>query len=93
MNSSPAKEDSGNERKLLEAKLARKKVEEDALLLSNRIALLEVEDKKAQKKIDETRKKAQEIMELKNRNRENERLKQEVFKKIFSYINFLFKKV
>lgn len=77
-NASP--ENEAAKQKLLEAKLARKKVEEDAQLLANRIALLEVEDKKAQKKIEDTRKKAQEIMDLKARNKETEKQKQE-FKK------------
>lgn len=71
-------ENEAAKQKLLEVKLARKKVEEDAQLLSNRIALLEVEDKKAQKKIEETRKKAQEIMDLKTRNKENDKQKQEI---------------
>jgi len=43
----------------------RKKAEEDAQLLANRIALLQLEEKRAMKKIDETRKKAKEIMDLK----------------------------
>lgn len=71
-------ENEAAQQKLLEVKLARKKVEEDAQLLANRIALLEVEDKKAQKKIEETRKKAQEIMDLKARNKENEKQKLEL---------------
>ena len=77
-NVSGSPENEAAKQKLLEAKLARKKVEEDAQLLANRIALLEVEDKKAQKKIEETRKKAQEILDLKNRNKENEKQKQEL---------------
>lgn len=79
--SSPENQESPNSsenQKLIEAKQARKKVEEDALLLANRIALLEVEDKKAQKKIQETRKKAQEIMDLKARNKESEQKKEDV---------------
>ena len=77
-NNSGSPDNEAQQQKLLEVKLARKKVEEDAQLLANRIALLEVEDKKAQKKIEETRKKAQEIMDLKTRNKENEKQKQEI---------------
>ena len=36
----------------------RKKAEEEARLLANRIALLQVEEKKAMKKIEETKNKA-----------------------------------
>lgn len=56
--------------RLDEAKKARKKLEEDARLLANRIALLENEEKKALKKIQETKKKAEEITNLKLRNKE-----------------------
>lgn len=56
--------------RLDEAKKARKKIEEDARLLANRIALLENEEKKALKKIQETKKKAEEITTLKQRNKE-----------------------
>jgi len=58
----------------------RKKAEEDAQLLSNRIALLQIEEKKALKKIEETRKKAKEIMDLKVRNAEMQRQKEEARK-------------
>jgi hypothetical protein len=66
--------------RLLDAKNVRKKVEDDVQLLANRIALLEIEEKKANKKIEETRKKAQEIMGLKSRNKEAQLKKQEVRK-------------
>lgn len=56
----------------------RKKAEEDALLLQNRIKLLQLEEKKAMKKIEETKKKAQEIQELKQRNYEIQLQKEEV---------------
>ncbi len=46
--------------------------------MANRIALLELEEKKANKKIEETRKKASEIMSLKNRNKMMEMEKAEV---------------
>jgi len=58
---------------LLESKMIRKKAEEDAQLLANRIALLQLEEKKAMKKIEETKKKAKEIIELKNRNLQAQR--------------------
>lgn len=66
------------EAKLLESKLMRKKAEEDARMLANRVALLQLEEKKALKKIEETRKKAREILELKQRNLEIQRQKDEV---------------
>ena len=62
----------------MESKILRKKAEEDAQLLANRITLLQIEEVKALKKIDETRKKAKEIMELKARNLEAQRQKEEV---------------
>ncbi len=58
--------------------MIRKKAEEDAQLLANRIALLQLEEKRAMKKIEETKKKAKEIMELKNRNLQIQREKDEV---------------
>jgi len=53
---------------LMESKLARKKAEEDAQLLANRIQLLQLEQDKAMKKVEETRKKAQEITSTRTRN-------------------------
>ena len=49
-------------RKLVAAKVARKRAEEDLKLLSNRIGLLRQEESKAWKKIDETKKKAKDIL-------------------------------
>jgi hypothetical protein len=40
-------------------RINKKKAEEDARLLANRIALLKMEEKKAWKKIQETKKKAE----------------------------------
>ncbi|OMJ75542.1 hypothetical protein SteCoe_25276 [Stentor coeruleus] len=54
--------------KLAEAKQLRKRADEDARLLANRIALLKLEEQKALKKIEETRKKTQEIVETRSRN-------------------------
>lgn len=49
-------------RKLVAAKIARKRAEEDKKLLANRIGLLRQEESKAWKKIDETKKRAKDIM-------------------------------
>ena len=49
-------------RKLVAAKIARKRAEEDLKLLSNRISLLKQEENRAFKKIDQTRTKAGEIV-------------------------------
>merc|ERR1712000_212050 len=54
----------------LAAKHARKRAEDDAKLLSNRIALLKAEEQKAWKKIEETRNRASQIMKLRLRNAE-----------------------
>lgn len=96
MNSSPSREqydlgngqeyndsrsdDSAFRAQLLESKLIRKKAEEDAQLLANRIALLQLEEKRAMKKIEETKKKAKEIMDLKNRNIQKQ-IEKEEFRK------------
>lgn len=45
-------------------------MERDAQLLANRIALLKQEEIKTRKKIEETRKRAQEVLKLKQRNNE-----------------------
>lgn len=54
--------------RLLAAKRARKRAEGDYQLLQNRLLRLRLEEEKAQKKISETKKKAQEILALKARN-------------------------
>lgn len=64
--------------KLMESKVARKKTEEDTKVLMNRLQLLKNEEQKAWKKIEETKKKALEIMKTKQRNAEILRKKQEV---------------
>ena len=46
------------------------RVEKDAQLLANRIALLKQEEMRTWKKIEETKKRAQEVMRLKQRNNE-----------------------
>jgi len=53
----------GGKGKLLAAKLARKQAEADAQLLANRIALLQQEEAKAWKKIQQTKQRASEILE------------------------------
>lgn len=57
-------------RKLVAAKIARKRAEEDMKLLSNRIQLLKQEEQKAWKKIDETKKRAKDIINQRQRNQE-----------------------
>lgn len=54
----------------------KKKAAEDARLLANRIALLKLEEKKAWKKIEETKKKADQIKKTHERN-EAERMRKE----------------
>ena len=56
--------------KLLEAKRERQRAEENAIKLENRINLLEKERQKALKKVDDVKKKALEIMKIKQRNQE-----------------------
>ena len=51
-------------------KQARKTVDKDATMLANRISMLQHEEKKLMKKIEDTRKRANQIMELKKQNEE-----------------------
>merc|ERR1719299_16429 len=62
------------------AKEARKRAELDAQLLANRIALLKQEEEKAWKKIEETRKRASEIMELRIANEQKFAAKEQFYK-------------
>ena len=55
----------------------RKRAEEDAQLLANRIALLKQEEAKTLKKIEDTRKRAQDIMDTRLKNLAAQRLKEE----------------
>lgn len=64
--------------RLSEAKQLRKRAEDDARLLSNRIALLKQEELKAVKKIEETQRKAQEIIRAKVRSQEEQKKKDEL---------------
>merc|ERR1712151_705572 len=65
---------------LTSAKEARKRAELDAQLLANRIALLKQEEEKAWKKIEETRKRSQEIMELRKQNEQKFAAKEHFYK-------------
>merc|ERR1719512_362809 len=62
------------------AKESRKRAELDAQLLANRIALLKQEEEKAWKKIEETRKRAQEITELRAQNEQKFSAKEQFYK-------------
>lgn len=55
--------------KLLISKMATKEIENEAKTLANRIALLENEERKVLKKIEETKQKALSIMKIKSRNK------------------------
>ncbi len=54
--------------KLRQSKAARKRADEDAKLLANRIKLLQNEESKARKKIKETKKRATDIVTTRKRN-------------------------
>jgi hypothetical protein len=56
---------------LVQTRLNKKKAADDAKLLANRIALLKMEEKKAWKKIEETKKKAEQVMKVRERNNED----------------------
>jgi chromosome segregation ATPase len=61
---------------MLDTKNERKCAEADAQLLSNRLAHLRQEERRAQKRIDEANRRAQEIESVKKRNYEHQRAKQ-----------------
>merc|ERR1719335_1064274 len=63
--------------RLFAAAISRKRAEQDAMLLANRINLLRAEEKKAQKKIEETKKRANEILELRKRNEDRNQEKED----------------
>jgi hypothetical protein len=58
------------QRSLIGAKQNRQQIEKDAELLANRIALLKQEEMRTWKKIEETRKRAQDVLEMKRINEE-----------------------
>lgn len=62
---------------LLNARNARMKAEHDRELLANRINRLKMEQDRVEKRIDETKRRAKEILELKQRNRVNNDAKNE----------------
>ena len=78
MDLTPYEEDDDEtlHKKLVAAKIARKRAEEDLRLLSNRISLLKQEETRAFKKIDQTRKKAGDIVFQRKRNMESQEEKQ-----------------
>merc|ERR1711934_905401 len=62
--------------RLLAAKRARKRAEGDYQLLQNRLVRLRLEEEKAMKKIQETKKRAEQIVAMKARNQMANREKQ-----------------
>jgi hypothetical protein len=63
---------------LKETRANKKKAADDAKLLANRIALLKMEEKKAWKKIQETKRKAEQVMQVRQRNEEDRERKDNV---------------
>lgn len=61
---------------LFSAVAARKRAEQDALLLANRIRLLRAEDQKTKKRVQETEKRMQAIVEIRRRNEDCRALKE-----------------
>jgi hypothetical protein len=57
---------------MLESKNQRKKAEEDVQTLQNRIKLLQMEENKVNKKIEETKKKTSDIQTAQDRNKEHQ---------------------
>ena len=56
---------------MLESQIMRKKAEEDVQTVQNRIKLLRMEDEKVAKKIAETQKKTNDILQNQNRNKDH----------------------
>ena len=54
--------------RLFHASVARRRAEQDAVLLQNRIALLRGEEDRGRQKINETQQKAAEILDMRDRN-------------------------
>lgn len=71
---------------LTAAKESRKRAELDAQLLANRIALLKQEEEKAWRKIDETRKRAKEIFNLRTVNEKKYMAKEQFYEQKWSSI-------
>merc|ERR1719199_1759777 len=75
-----------NRASLTVAKEARKRAELDAQLLANRIALLKQEEEKAWRKIEETRKRANEIFTLRDQNEKKFVAKEQFYEEKWSSI-------
>ncbi len=54
----------------MKLKQQKKTVDHDAVLLANRISMLQIEESKIMKKIENTRKRAEQILEIKKQNEE-----------------------
>ncbi|KAI9982872.1 hypothetical protein PInf_006672 [Phytophthora infestans] len=67
---------------MLDAKKQRKQAENDAQLLANRLAHLRAEDVRAQKRIEEAKRRAREIEAVKKRNEDKLRAKQEALEQM-----------
>jgi len=63
---------------LVQTRANKKRAKDDAKLLANRIALLKLEEKKAWKKIQETKKKAEQVIKIRERNYEDKQRKEEI---------------
>ncbi|KAE8899070.1 hypothetical protein PF005_g17974 [Phytophthora fragariae] len=67
---------------MLDAKNQRRQAEVDAQLLANRLAHLRAEDARAQKRIEEAKRRAREIESIKKRNENKQRAKQEAMEQM-----------
>jgi hypothetical protein len=63
---------------LVNSRAAKKRAAEDVKLLANRIALLKQEEKKALKKIEDTKKRADDIIHVKKRNNTKQEFKNQM---------------
>lgn len=72
---SPTKTDYTAQSEMLDTKFGRKRAETELQLLANRIALLKLEEQRALQKVNETRSRAEEILENKRRNYNNTEMK------------------
>jgi|TARA_B110000285_G_scaffold141747_1_gene158541 hypothetical protein len=61
---------------LVATRMSKKKAADDAKLLANRIALLKLEEKKAWKKIEETKRRAEQAMQTRARNEDDRKWKE-----------------
>ena len=63
---------------LVATRMSKKKAADDAKLLANRIALLKLEEKKAWKKIEETKRRAEQAMQTRARNEKDRTHKEDM---------------